>query len=124
MSLRWTEEEYTRYTGQVLPRPETPPAPVSEKVFQDAVQRVAREAGWVFQYHTYRSTKSPSGFPDMILCHREPGHVCYAVELKTDTGQVTPAQTAWLTALGGCTGVVAEVWRPAMLQEVVERLRA
>jgi hypothetical protein len=88
-----------------------------------AVVRLAREAGYTFAYHTYRSTKSLGGFPDLILCHQEPGHVCYAIELKTDTGHLTPAQAAWLSALGKCTGVVAETWRPSALDEIVKRLR-
>jgi hypothetical protein len=96
---------------------------LSEAAFQSAVLRLAKDAGWTFAYHTYRSTKSMGGFPDLILCHREPGHVCYAIELKREDGQVTPAQAAWLTALGQCTGVVAEVWKPSMFSEVVERLR-
>lgn len=41
----------------------------------------------------------------------------------TDTGQVTLAQQAWLNALAGCSGVVAEVWRPSALQDIAERLR-
>jgi hypothetical protein len=86
--------------------------------------RLAKDAGWTFAYHTYRSTKSMGGFPDLILCHREPGHVCYAIELKTDTGIVSHAQAAWLEALGSCTGIVADVWRPAMLQEIAARLRS
>jgi hypothetical protein len=88
-----------------------------------AVVRLAREAGYTFAYHTYRSTKSLGGFPDLILCHQEPGHVCYAIECKTDTGQVTKAQQAWLEALGQCTGVVSEVWRPSALDTIIERLR-
>jgi len=96
---------------------------VSEKAFMAAVVRLARQEGYTFAYHTYRSTKSVSGFPDLVLCHRDPGHVCYAVECKTDTGQCTKAQEAWLAALAGSTGVVSAVWRPAMWSEIVERLR-
>jgi hypothetical protein len=103
-----------------------PPAvqAVSEAVLQRAVLRVAKEAGWTFAYHTYRSTHSMGGFPDLILCHREPGlHPMLAVELKTDTGQVSLAQEAWLKALAGSTGVVAATWRPAMWEEIVTCLR-
>ena len=45
------------------------------------------------------------------------------VELKTDAGQVTLAQQAWLEALAGCTVVVAETWRPAQLEAIIEKLR-
>lgn len=114
--MRWTQEDVDRYLrrGQ--------PAPVSEQAFMQAVVRIAKAAGYTYAYHTYRSTRSPSGFPDLILCHKDPGHVCYAIETKTDTGQVTPAQQAWLEALAGCTGVVAEVWRPANLEEICRKL--
>ena len=117
MTLRLTEEEYARYLRRGLP------PLVSEKAWQQAVVQLVRQHGYGLSYHTFDSRRSPSGFPDLIAVHREPGHPCYAVELKTDIGQVTPAQQAWLEALGGCTGVVAEIWRPAMLQEVVEKLR-
>ena len=124
MSLRWTEEEYTRYTGRVLPAPVTPPAPVSEEVWQAAVMKVAKDAGFL-AYHTYRSRKSAEGFPDIVLCHAiaGQGHPLYLVELKTDTGIVSQAQAAWLEALAGCTGVVAEVWRPADMAHVIDMLR-
>lgn len=100
----------------VVPPAEVPA--ISERAFQQAVLRMAREAGYTFAYHTYRSTKSMGGFPDLILCHREPGHECYAVELKTDTGVVSQAQTAWLQALAGSTGLVTGVWRPADLPQI------
>ena len=118
MTLRWTEQDLERHLrrGQ--------PAPISEAAFMAAVVRLARQYGWEHVYHTYRSTRSPSGFPDLILCHKDPGHVCYAIECKTDTGQVTPAQQAWLEALGGCTGVVAEVWRPSDMENICLKLLA
>jgi hypothetical protein len=121
--MRWTEAEYDQYIRRGQPgRPTT----ISEDVFQRAVMRIAVQAGWL-AYHTYRSTKSLGGFPDLILapgptCEAEP-RVLYGVELKTDTGIVSAAQQAWLEALAGCSGVVAEVWRPAQLEEICQRLR-
>ena len=93
---------------------------VSEKAFQAAVLRVARENQWL-AYHTFDSRRSPSGFPDVVLARA--GSPLYAVELKINMGQVTPAQQAWLTALAGCTGVVSECWRPKDIQEIADRLR-
>lgn len=114
MTLRWSEQDLEHYLrrGQ--------PAPISEKAFMSAVVRLARQQEYLV-YHTWSSKRSPEGFPDLI-CARA-GSPLLAIETKTDTGQVTPAQAAWLEALGGCTGVVAEVWKPAQLQEIVERLR-
>jgi hypothetical protein len=47
----------------------------------------------------------------------------YAVELKTDVGQLTQAQEAWLAALAGSTGVVAATWRPSMGEDICRTLR-
>ena len=133
MGLRWSEEEYRAhlqrqldYEGMYLGSPNGYAGLASEKAFQSAVVRLAKQYGWL-AYHTFDSRRSPSGFPDLVLapgptCHNDP-RLCYAVELKTETGQVTLAQQAWLEALAGCTGVVAEVWRPSQLQEIIERLR-
>jgi hypothetical protein len=93
---------------------------LSEAAFMSAVVRLAREHGWLW-YHTHDSRRSPSGFVDGVLA--KAGQPLYLVELKTDTGQVTPAQAAWLEALAGCAGVVAETWRPSALDEIVKRLR-
>ena len=113
--MRWSETEYAAYLrkGQA--------APVSEQAFMAAIVRLAKQQQYLV-YHTYTSKRSPEGFPDLI-CARA-GSPLLAIELKTDTGQVTPAQDAWLAALGQCTGVVSEIWRPARLQEIVERLRS
>jgi hypothetical protein len=85
-----------------------------------AVVRLAREQKYLV-YHTWSSKRSPEGFPDLI-CARA-GSPLLAIETKTDTGQVTPAQAAWLEALAGCTGVVAEVWKPSALDAILARLR-
>ena len=92
----------------------------SEAAFQMAVVKLARSNDWLW-YHTHDSRRSPSGFVDGVLA--KAGQPLYLVELKTDTGQVTPAQLAWLTALAACTGVVAEVWRPEDWPTIVEALR-
>jgi hypothetical protein len=117
VSRRWSEEDLARYLHK------DQPAPLSEAAFQQAVIRLAKDAGYSFTYHVFDSRRSVWGFPDLVLVHREPGHPLYMVELKTDTGQVTAAQAAWLEALAGCTGVVAEIWRPADLDAIVQRLR-
>ena len=116
MVLRLTEDEYAAYLrkGQ--------PAPMAEHVWQAAVMRLLKDAGYMV-YHTFDSRRSPSGFPDIVAVHKTPGRELLAIELKTDTGIVSEAQQAWLTALAGCTGVVSEVWRPADLDRIVEVLR-
>ena len=118
--MRWSERDVEAYL-----RRDAGPAPVSEKAFMAAVIRLARQHQWLV-YHTWSSKRSPEGFPDLVLAH--PDHrrdtPLIVAELKREDGQCTPAQVAWLSALAGCTGVVAEVWRPAQLQDIVERLRA
>jgi hypothetical protein len=117
MSLRWSQQDLDHYLrrGQ--------PAPVSEAVWQRAMQRLLDHHGFAYRYHTWNSRRSPAGFPDLIAVHHLAGRPLLAIEIKTDAGQVTPAQQAWLEALGGCTGVVAEVWRPSMLEEICQKLR-
>jgi hypothetical protein len=88
------------------------------------VRRIAKDAGYTFQYHVFDSRRTVYGYPDVTLVHRDPGHPLLMVELKTDTGIVSQAQAAWLEALAGCTGVVSDIWRPAMLEAIVARLRA
>ena len=116
MSLRWTEQELDHYLrrGQ--------PAPVSERAWQSAVVRLLRQYGYM-TFYVHDSRRSPHGWPD-VAAIKPTGGTLYLCELKTETGIVTPAQTAWLEALGGCTGVVSEVWRPSALGEIVQRLRA
>jgi hypothetical protein len=121
MSARWTEEEYAAY----LRRGE--PARISEKAWQMAVTRLLKQHGYRLIYHTFDSRRSPSGFPDLVAAcpaseERPQGRLIFA-ELKADDGIVRLEQQAWLDALAGCTGVVAEVWKPAMLSEIVRKLR-
>lgn len=119
MSVRWSEDEFALYMQhRGVNRAQAPP--VSEKAFMDAVVRLAKQHGWM-AYHTWSSKRSPEGFPDLVLA--KAGQPLYTVELKINTGQVTLAQQAWLAALAGCTGVAAEVWRPAQLEEIAARLR-
>ena len=115
MSLHWTEEQYQHYLrrGQ--------PPPISEAIWQGTIMRLLKQADYM-AYHTFDSRKSPSGWPD-VAAIKPTGGLLYMAELKTDTGQVPPAQQAWLQALGQCTGVVAEVWRPSAMEEIIERLR-
>ncbi len=42
-------------------------------------------------------------------------------ELKTETGSVRTEQHGWLSALRGCEGVEARLWRPRDWQEIEER---
>ena len=122
MTVRWSEEEFALYMRHMgINRPRRQPAPISEGVWQATIMRVLKDAGYL-AFHVHDSRRSPSGWPD-VAAIKPTGGTLYLCELKTETGIVSQAQQAWLTALAGCTGVVAEVWKPAMLQEIAARLR-
>lgn len=76
--------------------------------------------GWTY-YHPYRSYKSPTGFPDLVLCKRR---VIFA-ELKTEAkaSKPTAAQEAWLDTLRDAEAEVY-LWRPRHIEEVLRILRA
>ena len=85
MSLRWSETDYERYLRQGRP------APISEAAFQAAIIRLARQNNYLY-YHTHNSKRSPEGFPDLVLAKAGAPLLC--IELKTDTGQVTPGSNS------------------------------
>lgn len=104
---------------------------VTERAWQAQVEGVARFGGWL-AYHapdnSPRRSRSGAtyvqnvrrGFPDLVLVR---GRRLLAVELKTETGVVSPDQVAWLTALAGAGAEVA-VWRPrdrAVMEDVLLR---
>lgn len=100
---------------------------VSEAEFQRTVIEALDLFGWEW-LHCRRSigrggrhvtATSVSGWPD-LLCWR-PGRVI-ALELKSDTGRVTPEQRRVLASLTAA-GIDARVVRPADWVELVEVLR-
>lgn len=103
---------------------ETPQAPaVSEKAFQSAVVRLAREHGWLV-HTTYDSRKSPAGYPDLTLARmpgqERPGQLVIA-ELKVDA-PLTIEQEVWLATLGMVTQTHAELWTPDAMAHIREIL--
>lgn len=103
-------------------RPPPPVPVVSERALQTAVLRLARASGYL-AYFTYRSTRSPEGFPDLVCVHpTERERPVLAWELKTATGEVTLAQAAWVEALDG-RQVVSAIYRPEDWPQIVEALR-
>lgn len=74
--------------------------------------------GWAY-FHPYRSYKSPTGFPDLVLCKRR---VIFA-ELKTyaKSSKPTPAQVEWLNTLRDA-GAEVYLWRPQHLDEITRIL--
>jgi hypothetical protein len=85
-------------------------ATMREGALQEAVRVRCKTLGLLY-YHTYRSTRSPAGFPDCVIVG--PRTLLYR-ELKTAVGKVSAAQQSWLDALAAA-GQDAAVWRPADL---------
>jgi len=93
------------------------PLEMSEKQFEGAIKKLAGLYGYLY-YHTYRSQKSPAGFPDCVLVGY--GRVIYA-ELKTAKGQPTAEQYEWLLALHDA-GQNVFLWRPDDIEDIANIL--
>lgn len=93
---------------------------ITEKAFQSTVIKALRVAGWT-HYHTYNSIRSVKGFPDLIALHEKKRRVL-AIEVKTETGKLTPEQDAWLQLFSLC-GIESEVLRPSGFDEFWERIK-
>ena len=85
---------------------------MTEKEFQGWCEAQARLWGWL-AFHPYDSRRSTAGFPDLCIVK---DRVVFA-ELKTDKGQLTPAQMAWANALQDA-GAEWYLWRPSMQAEI------
>lgn len=90
---------------------------MTEREWQRQVLDLAAWHRWALTYHAPdnrpdargRVQSVTRGFPDLILLK---GRRLLAVELKTETGRVTPEQRKWLTGLAAA-GVEVDVWRPS-----------
>lgn len=80
---------------------------------------VASMLGWHQTYHTYRSVRSPSGFPDRVIVRER----VIFVELKKEGGKPTAAQREWLTGLTRA-GAECYLWLPHDLDEIAKVLHA
>lgn len=101
---------------------------VTEKQLQSRIMDFARLYGWtVAHFHDSRRQVAPGkfvgdadarGFPDLVLCR--PPELLF-IELKRQTGKVTPEQLQWLGDLNE-SGAEAVVVRPSDETWVRERL--
>jgi hypothetical protein len=103
-------------------------ANLTEAQFQTWVIGVARWNRWMVQHSRPAREASGAwstpitgdpGFPDLVLAHKSFGTIF--AELKTETGRVSPPQTAWIESLR--LGSEAYVWRPSDAQFIARRLR-
>lgn len=98
---------------------------MTEDELLTAITEAATLYGWMW-HHVRRSDKAlqmgNAGFPDLVLARN--GTVLF-LELKSEKGNETPNQTAWLNALDRRTedGPDALVIRPRDLDAVLRMLR-
>lgn len=80
----------------VLPglAPAALPLEASEKDFQQAVIDLGKRNAWR-HYHTYDSRRSQPGFLDLVLVRER----VVWMELKSEDGELTAEQLAWVDAL-------------------------
>ncbi len=104
------------------------PGLVSEEGFQRTVIEMAHAFHWRIAHFRpamtawgWRTAVSAdgAGFPDLVLVREN--RIIFA-ELKSETGQLTPAQEKWLGALKA-TGVETYVWYPRDFDQIEEILR-
>lgn len=81
---------------------------MTEAQLQNCVRDCADLFGWRY-YHPWMSVKSAKGYPDCTLVR---GDRLVFAELKSERGQVTEAQLAWLLDLKRA-GAETYVWRPS-----------
>lgn len=93
---------------------------IKEEPFRQQIRAIARQYGWEFQYHTYDSRRSESGWPDDVFLH--PRYMlALFIEFKRNNGKATPRQKKWLSALAQC-GLETAVWRPRDIDKIVDVL--
>lgn len=83
---------------------------MTEKELHAQIIELAKLLGWK-RFHTYRSTRSPAGFPDEFLVRDR----IVLLELKTAKGKLSPAQADWIRALSEAKAEVYVI-RPDDLQ--------
>lgn len=87
-------------------------ADLTEAEWHAQVVELAGTLGYL-RYHTYRSKRSPAGFPDEVLVR---DRVIY-LELKREKGKLSPEQRRWVTALLDA-GAEIYVVRPSDLDDL------
>ena len=102
--------------------------PISEKDFTEQVIEYAQLCGWLCAHfrpaRVIRRGKETwetpvdgdgAGFPDLVLAR---DGVVLLVELKSQAGTLTEAQTKWINAAGDH----GDIWRPSSWMEIERTL--
>lgn len=97
---------------------------MTERMFQDKVEQIAKMNSWMIHHPSPHQVRpgvwrsDGHGTPDLILAHRERGLLF--VELKTETGKLSPMQLLWANALKPWCEYY--VWRPSQIDAIAVRL--
>lgn len=97
---------------------------LSHEEFMTQVIQLLDLCHWRY-YHTYRSTRSPAGFPDIAAVREnsDGSSALIFLEIKTQKGKLTVTQLEWLSLLDNVPGVVATVCRPSWWNSLVALLK-
>lgn len=90
---------------------------LTEKEWMAQCSQLAKTMGWR-RYHTFRSDRSPPGWPDDALVRDR----LILLEYKTEKGRLSDAQKDWIRALLNAQ-VEVYVCRPRHLEQLAEILR-
>ena len=63
------------------------------------------------------------GFPDLVLTHPSKRRPLWFIELKSETGKVSPEQKDWLWLLSVSPSAQAAVWRPSDRDKITRTLK-
>jgi hypothetical protein len=96
---------------------------MTETEFKDILIGVAKRYGWLV-HHDLPAQNSRGrwgthvqgdvGFPDLLLLHPVSGKL-FAIELKSQTGRLTPGQKIWLLAFENA-GIYNAVLKPSDME--------
>jgi hypothetical protein len=107
----------------------TPAVALSEAEWQEQFIQLAHALGWEHNFTRrtigrggrWTTATSKKGWPDLTLWNERQRRTMY-VELKTETGRLSPEQEACLRSLTAA-GNEVHVWRPSDLDEAHRALR-
>ena len=97
---------------------------MSEEEFMAQVIQLLDLCHWRY-YHTYRSTRSPAGFPDIaaVRGNSDGSATLIFLEIKKEKGKLTEQQFEWLSLLNAVPGVVAMAGRPSDWAAIADMLK-
>ena len=105
---------------------------INEKAFASQVEDLLKIFGWRYSHFrpawTEKGWRTPlsgdKGFPDYVAVRQ--GKLFF-IELKSESGKITPSQQEWLDALYELvddSGMIkVYIWRPSQIEEIADILQ-